>query len=156
MPAAQKSPTRVLVQNRRARHLYDIVDTLEAGIELKGSEVKSLRAGRGSILEAFVAPFRGQLWVKGMHIPQYENFGGWPLDPVRERRLLLHKRQIERLAGAATQKGMTIVPLEVYLSERGFVKMKIGLAKGKGAPDRREDMKRRTVERELAREFGVK
>lgn len=155
-PEKRVEENGILVQNRKARHLYDIVDTYEAGMELKGSEVKSLRARHASIAEAYIVPRRGELWVVGMHINPYERVDGWGVNPTRERRLLLHKKEIDRLAGAVSSKGMTIVPLSVYANERGFVKMKIGLARGKAAPDRREDLKKRTVERELAREYSVK
>lgn len=146
----------ILVQNRKARHLYDIIESFEAGIELKGCEVKSLRDGKGSVAEAYIIPRNGELWVTGMHITPYEKVGAaFQENPVRERRLLLHRREIHQLIGGVSAKGMTIVPLSVYLNERGLVKMKIGLARGKAAHDKRQDIRERDTARELAREYRL-
>src|SRR5690606_12974575 len=113
---------RTLLQNRKARHLYEIVETIEVGMELKGSEVKSLRAGTGSIQEAYVLPKGAQMFVTGMMIPPYEKAASFSEPTVRERRLLLHRKEIDQLAGAVSAKGMTRVPLKVYLNDKGIVK----------------------------------
>jgi len=147
---------RVLLQNRKARHLYEITETLEAGMELKGSEVKSLRAGTGSIQEAYVIPKGTQMFITGMTIPSYEKAAAFAEPTVRERRLLLHRKEIEWLAGAVSAKGMTIVPLKVYLNDRGIVKMLIGLAKGKNVVDKRHDIKERDMKRDMERDFKVR
>lgn len=149
-----QSGPRNLITNRKARHLYELVDKIEAGIELRGSEVKSLREGGGSIAEAYVEPRSSQLFVTGMTIPPYSNTAVAFSEPqTRDRRLLLHRREIDRLTGAVAQKGMTIVPLRVYLNERGLVKVEIALARGKSSIDKRQDIKERDVRRELEREY---
>lgn len=151
-----KSGAQTLVQNRKARHLYEIVEKIEAGIELRGSEVKSLREGGGSIQEAYVVPRGNELYLTGMTIPPYAAATSWPEDPARDRRLLLHSREIERLAGSVTQKGMTIVPLRVYLNTKGLVKVEIGLARGKSKVDKRHDLRERDAQRELQREYKIR
>lgn len=146
-----------LVVNRRARHLYEVLDTWEAGIELKGSEVKSLREGGGSIVEAYIIPRGGELYITGMLIPPYSKAAeACSVGATRDRRLLLHKREIEKMSGAVSMKGMTIVPLKLYLNERGLVKLKVGLAKGRSTHDKRDAIKERESKRELAREFKIR
>jgi len=146
-----------LVANRRARHLYEITDTWEAGIELKGSEVKSLREGGGSIVESYIIPRNGELYVTGMLIPPYsKSADACSVGATRDRRLLMHKREIEKISGAVSAKGMTIVPLKLYLNDRGLVKLKVGLAKGKSAHDKRDTIKERDAKRELAREYKLR
>lgn len=152
-----KTGAQDLVVNRRARHLYEVSETHEAGVELKGSEVKSLREGGGSIVEAYVVPRGGEMYVTGMLIPPYSKAGvANTTAAARDRRLLLHKREIAKLTGAVSAKGMTIVPLKLYLNERGLVKMLIGLARGKADRDKRETIKERDAKRELAREFKIR
>jgi len=147
--------TGLVAQNRRARHDYSIEDTMECGIVLTGSEVKSLRLGRGSITEAFAAEKRGELWLSNAHIPEYEGARNFGHAPRRERKLLVHRREIERLIGAVRQDGMTLVPLRIYFNDRGRAKLEIGLAKGKRKIDKRQDIKerewRRTQQRALRR-----
>jgi SsrA-binding protein len=150
------APSNVLVTNRKARHLYEILDTLEAGIELRGSEVKSLRENGGSIVEAYVEPRGTELFVTGMTIPPYSQASAWTEPTTRPRKLLLHRREIDRLAGQVAQKGMTIVPLRVYLNPRGLVKVEVGLAKGKTHVDKRHDIRERDAKRELAREYKLR
>ncbi len=147
---------KILVQNRKANHLYHIIERIEAGIELKGSEVKSLRDGGGSIAEAYIVPKGEEIYVVGMTIPPYTKAAAFTEPSTRDRKLLLHRKEIDRLAGSVTQKGMTIVPLKVYLSERGLVKIEVGLARGKDAIDKRHDIKERDLKRELAREYKVR
>jgi len=140
--------------NRRARHEYFILETLEAGLELSGTEVKSLRAGGGvSINEAYARHRDGELWLLGMHIPPYKEGSFSNHDPRRPRRLLLHKRQIEHLAGRAGEKGLTIVPLRLYFT-RGRAKIELGLAKGKKLWDKRRATMEREAKREVARDLA--
>ena len=147
---------RVLLSNRKARHTYDLSDNLEVGIELKGSEVKSLREGGGSIAEAWVSPRGDELYVVGMTIPPFSKSGAYIEPSTRERRLLLHKREIEKYAGASSIKGMTIVPTKVYLNERGKVKLEIALGRGRNQGDKRSAIRERDVKRELEREYKIK
>jgi len=126
------------------------VESYETGIVLTGTEVKSLRQGKGSIKEAFGLIKRGEVWLEGMHITPYEQGNRYNHDPVRARKLLLHKREIERLVGAVEQKGFALVPLELYFSN-GRAKVTLALGRGKKVYDRREDIKRRIADREMAR-----
>lgn len=151
-----KDAPRELVRNRKAYHLYHVVEKIEAGIELNGPEVKSLRDGGGSIAEAWIVPLGTELFVRGMTIPPYVKATAWVESSTRDRKLLMHRKEIDRFAGAATQRGMTIIPLAVYLNERGKIKMAVGLCKGKDAADRRDDIKERDVKRELAREYKIR
>jgi SsrA-binding protein len=156
MAKKDKNASDQLITNRKARHLYDIIDKFEAGIELRGSEVKSLRENGGSIVEAYVVPIGGEMFITGMTIPPYSQASAWVEASTRDRKLLLHKREIERLAGAVSQKGMTLIPLRVYLTPRGLVKVEIGLGKGKSQIDKRQDIKERDTMRELQREYKVR
>lgn len=149
-PAATTKRERVSVaRNPKATHDYHILETLEAGLMLRGTEVKSLRAGKASIREAYATLRNAELWLEGMHITPYEQGNRWNHDPVRSRKLLLHRRELERLIGQL-QQGRTLVPLELYFI-RGKAKLALGLAIGKKAHDRREDLKRRIADREIAR-----
>ena len=139
-----------VARNPRATYDYHLLDQWEAGIVLTGTEVKSLRNGKGSIKEAYATLRNGELWLEGMHITPYEQGLRWSPAPVRSRKLLLHRREIQRLIGAVEQKGFTLVPLELYFN-RGKAKVAIALAKGKKQHDRREDIKRRIADREMAR-----
>lgn len=145
--------TRVAAQNRKARHNYEIEDTLEAGIVLVGSEVKSLRGGRASIGEAFAVERDGELYLVNAHIPEYDAANRNNHAPMRPRKLLVHRRQRDKLMGAISREGMTLVPLSVYFNDRGLVKVQLGLGRGKQKGDKREDIKRRDWEREKAREL---
>lgn len=141
---------RTLASNRRARHDYFIEETYEAGLALKGWEIKSLRAGRASLAEAYVAVRDGQAWLVNAHITPYQPRSHEVQDPRRERKLLLHGQQIAELAGKASAKGYTVVPLRIYL-KRNLAKAEIGLARGKRRYDKREDIRRREHEREVER-----
>ena len=143
--------TGLVAQNRRARHDYTIEDTMEAGIMLMGSEVKSLRLGRGSITEAFAGEKNGEIFLMNAHIPEYDGARNFGHAPRRERKLLLHRRQIERLIGAVRREGVTLVPLRLYFNDRGRAKLEIGLAKGKRQVDKREAIKDRDWRRDQAR-----
>ncbi len=141
---------KVVVTNRKARHEYFIEDTLEAGLELTGTEIKSIRAGRANLQEAHIAPRGGEMWVVGMHVAQYDPAHHANHDPLRPRKLLMHRREIDRWAEAAQQKGYTIIPLRLYL-RRGMAKLEIGLAKGKKLYDKRETIAKRDSERRIRR-----
>jgi SsrA-binding protein len=138
---------RTLALNRKARHLYHVLEKEVAGIELAGTEVKAIRAGRINLKEAFVVFDGGEAFLVSCHIGHYENSGYAVHDPVRRRKLLLHKRQIERLAAKVREKGLTVVPLAVYLDGR-WIKVEIALVRGKHAQDKRETLRQRTLDRE--------
>jgi len=138
------------VDNRRARFEYHILESMEAGIVLTGTEIKSVREGGVSISEAYARLRDGELWLLGMHIPPYKQGSFSNVDPNRPRKLLLHREQIERLGGRAAEKGLTIVPLRMYFT-RGRAKVEIGLARGKKIWDKREATAKRDVQREIAR-----
>lgn len=142
-----------MARNPKATYDYFILETLEAGIQLRGTEVKSLRAGKASIKEAWGQVRNGEVWLEGMHITPYEQGNRWNHEPIRSRKLLLHRREIERLIGAVEQGGRTLVPLELYF-ERGKAKVALALARGKKSHDRREDLKKRIHDREVARELA--
>ncbi len=143
---------KVLVaQNRKARHNYQIEDSLEAGLVLTGTEVKSLRQGRASIVEAYAADQQGELYLFNSHIPIYDAAGRFNHQPKRLRKLLLHSRELARLIGLIRREGYTLVPLSLYFNERGIAKVELGLARGKRKVDKRETEKRRDWQRQKAR-----
>jgi len=141
---------KVIVTNRRARHEYHIEESLEAGLVLTGTEVKSLRSGRASLAEAYGRVEGGEVWLHHLHIPPYDAGNIFNHDPLRRRKLLLHQQQIRRLEGKATQKGYTLIPLQLYFS-RGRVKVEIALARGKKLYDKREAISEREAGREAQR-----
>lgn len=141
---------KVITRNRRARHNYSIEEDFEAGIALKGSEVKSIRAGRVSIAEAYVRISGGEAWVVGMHIARYKPAGVFQPDETRQRRLLLHRREIHRLRVGVERRGMTIVPLELYFRGK-LAKLRIGIGHGKRRYDKRQEIRRREDERAAQR-----
>ncbi|MSO72206.1 MAG: SsrA-binding protein SmpB [Rhodospirillaceae bacterium] len=145
-----------VAQNRKARHEYAIDETVEAGIMLTGSEVKSLRLGRCTLLESFAQPENGELFLINAHIPAYEGASHFQHNERRKRKLLLHRREIDRLMAAVGRKGMTLVPLSLYFNDRGKAKVQLGLAKGKTHVDRRDDIKKREWQREQARVMRAK
>ena len=142
---------KVVAQNRKARHNYLIEDTVEAGIVLTGSEVKSLRGGRGSITECYAADKDGELYLINSHIPIYEPAGRFNHEPRRPRKLLLHRRQLEKLMGAINREGYTLVPLSIYFNERGRAKVELGLGRGKKKHDKRAAIKERDWQRQKRR-----
>jgi SsrA-binding protein len=146
------SPTKLIVSNRKARHEYHILDTYEAGIALTGTEVKSLRDGRANLQDAFASFNRGELWLNNLHISPYEMGNRFNHDPVRPRKLLLHRRELRKLVGQVEQKGLTLVPLDLHFRS-GIAKVAIALVRGKQLHDKREDVKKRDAEREMARGF---
>jgi SsrA-binding protein len=139
-----------VASNRRARHTYEILERFEAGLELTGSEVKSLRAGGAQIAEAYAAVEGGEAWLRGAHIPPYEPAAAQNHEPERPRKLLLHKREIERLAGQSQKKGLTVVPLRIYF-KGPRAKAEIALARGKEQRDRRRELRDRDQQREIDR-----
>ncbi len=152
MPQSSNRDTdrKVIASNRKARHNYAIVDTYEAGLVLTGTEVKSLRAGRASLVDGFATIRDGEVWLQGVHIPEYTQ-GTWTNhEPRRQRKLLLHREQIERLLGKTKESGLTLVPLQLYFSG-GRVKVELALAKGKRSYDKRQDLARRDAQQEIAR-----
>lgn len=142
--------SNVLAQNKKARHDYSIVDTVEAGIVLTGTEIKSVRAARIQLKDGFAQIKNGEAWLVNVHIAPFEQGNIWNQDPERTRKLLLKKREIDRLANELKGSGMTLVPLKVYL-KNGFAKVLIGLAKGKHDYDKRESIKRREQDRDIKR-----
>jgi len=142
---------KVVVQNRRARHDYDILETYEAGIALKGTEVKSLREGKVSLQDAYAKVEDGEVWLYQMHISPYEQGGRFNHDPKRPRKLLLHKYEIRKLIGRTQERGLTLIPLKVYFNDRGIAKVELALAKGKKLYDRRREIARRIEERDVER-----
>jgi len=143
--------TGTVAQNRKARHDYKIEDTIEAGLVLTGTEVKSLRLGRGNIQQSYAAAEDGGLYLINAYIPEYEGAKHFGHEPRRKRKLLLHAREIEKLGAEVARKGMTLVPLSLYFNDRGIAKLKLGLARGKTNVDRRETVKERDWNRQKAR-----
>ena len=147
-----KQAKKLIANNKKAYHDYFIEDKYEAGISLAGTEVKSLRMGRCSVKEAFIRIEKGEVYVYNMHIAAYEKGNIFNKDPLRVRKLLLHKREIRKIEGQIAQKGYTVVPLSVYFSG-SLVKVEIGLAKGKKSYDKRQDIAKKDQRREAERKF---
>lgn len=141
---------KVVASNRKARHEYEILDTFEAGLVLKGPEVKSLRDGKVGFQDAFARLERGEVWLYSLHISPYEQAGRENEDPLRTRKLLLHKHEIRRLVGQVEEKGLTLIPLQIYF-RGGYAKVTMALAKGRKLYDKREKLKRKTQEDEARR-----
>ena len=147
-----KTEGRLIANNKKAYHDYFILEKYEAGIVLHGTEVKSLRMGKCSVKEAFTRIENGEMFIYGMHISPYEKGNIFNKDPLRVRKLLLHKKEIDKIYGKMREKGITVVPLRVYFSD-SLVKVEIGLAKGKKLYDKREDIAKKDQRREAQREF---
>lgn len=150
-----KETQKLVANNKKAYHDYFIDENYEAGIELHGTEVKSMRMGKCSIKEAFIRIENGEVFVYGMHVSPYEKGNLFNKDPLRVKRLLLHKYEINKLAGKVAEKGYTLVPLQVYFKE-GRVKVEIGLARGKKLYDKRADIAKKDMRREAEKEFKVR
>lgn len=146
----EKTNIKVLVQNRKARHEYFILETFECGIELCGTEVKSLRNGKANLTDAYASIDNGEVFIKGMNISPFEQGNIFNRDPLRVRKLLLHKHEIRKLIGQIKQQGLTLIPLSVYL-KGSLVKVSLGLAKGKKLYDKREDIAKRDAKRDAER-----
>ncbi|MCT8998924.1 SsrA-binding protein SmpB [Chelativorans intermedius] len=150
--AKQKNPNiRTVAENRKARFAYEVQDTLEAGLALTGTEVKSLREGQANIQESYASVEGGELWLINSYVPEYSAGNRFNHEPRRRRKLLVSRRELARLAQAVEREGMTIVPLRLYFNERGIAKLQIALARGKKLHDKRETVKKRDWSREKAR-----
>ncbi|UOM34004.1 SsrA-binding protein SmpB [Acuticoccus sp. I52.16.1] len=143
--------SRTVAENRKARFNYEILDDLEAGIQLQGTEVKSLREGRSNLGESYAGESGGELWLYNAYIPEYQQANRFNHETKRPRKLLLHRREMGKLIGAIAQEGLTLVPLSMYFNARGIAKVKLGLAKGKKTHDKRETEKKRDWQRDKAR-----
>ncbi len=145
-----KTSFKTIAENRKARHEYFILDSYEAGIELVGTEVKSIRRGGVNLKDSWCSIDDGELWVKGMHISPYDHGNIFNRDPMRVRKLLLHKKQIMQLLGKVKQEGLTLIPISLYF-KGSMVKMQVGLCKGKKLHDKRDDMAERAAKRDIER-----
>ena len=150
-----KTSTKLIANNKKAYHDYFILDTYEAGIALHGTEVKSLRMGKCSVKESFIRVENGEVFINGMHISPYEKGNIFNKDPLRPRKLLLHKAEINKMLGKTKEKGMAIVPLKVYF-KGSLVKVEIGLARGKKLYDKRNDIAKKDQQREAQRDFKIR
>jgi len=147
--------SRTITVNRKAYHDYHILDRFEAGIVLKGSEIKSIRAGRIDLRDAYARQENGELWLYNTHIASYDAASYNTHEPTRPRKLLLHRKEIDNLAGTVTQRGLTLVPLKLYI-KHGVAKVELGVAKGKKLYDKRETLARRDADREMDRALKLK
>ena len=150
-----RSGSKVIANNKKAYHDYFIDETYEAGIVLHGTEVKSMRMGKCSVKESFIRIENGEMFVYGMHVSPYEKGNIFNKDPLRVKKLLLHKYEINKMAGKVAEKGYTLVPLQVYFKE-GKVKVEIGLARGKKLYDKRADIAKKDIKREAEKEFKIR
>lgn len=147
-----KGEGKTVAQNKKAYHDYFIEETYEAGIVLQGTEIKSIRAGKVNLKDSYARIQNGEMWIYGMHVSPYEQGNRYNHDPLRFRKLLLHKREISKLYGESKESGYALVPLKLYL-KNGFAKVLLGLAKGKKNYDKREDLKKKEAKREIERAF---
>ncbi len=147
----KNTQAHINIKNRKARFEFEILDTLVSGIVLKGSEIKSIREGKASLQEGYCYIERGEMWIKNMHISEYKQAANANHDPTRKRKLLVKKKEIEKFQKKTEEKGLTIVPLRLFISSRGFAKMEIGLAKGKKIFDKRQDLQKKDMKREIER-----
>lgn len=152
---AKNNNSNVVAKNRRARHDYDIEETMEVGLVLKGTEVKSLRKGKASIQDAYAYVQDGEVFVSNLHISPYEQGNIYNVDPLRTRKLLLNKREILKLQMAVTQKGLTLIPLSIYF-KRGYAKMDLAVARGKKNYDKRQDIAKKDAERRMRQHSSEK
>jgi SsrA-binding protein len=156
MAQAKERPLKIVADNRKARFNYEIGETFEAGVALTGSEVKSLRAGKATIAESYADSRDGEIWLINANITEYKQAGRDNHPPKRPRKLLLHKRQINKLIGAVDRQGYTVVPLKLYFNEKGRAKVEIALARGKKLHDKRDTLKKRSWDRERGRLLRAK
>lgn len=143
---------KIIVENRKAFHDYTILESYEAGVALRGTEVKSIREGAVNLRDSYGKPIKGEIYLLNMHISPYEEGNRFNVDPKRNRKLLLHKAEVNRLIGKVTEKGLTLIPLRLYL-KGGLVKVELALARGKRIYDRRESLRLKAIEREVEREL---
>ncbi len=148
--------SKLIANNKKARYEYFVEESYEAGIVLVGTEVKSIRLGKVSIKEAYAETKEGELFIKNMHISPYEMGSSFNVESLRVRKLLLHKREIKKLQGLASQDGYTLIPLQIYLNDRGLIKVQVGVCKGKKLYDKRESSATKDIERKLQKEFKGK
>jgi len=149
---ARQTGEKLITDNRRARHEYHLLERVEAGLALTGSEVKSLRQGQATLQRAYADPRDGELWLVGVHIPAYEQASVEPHDPDRDRKLLLHRRQIDQLSSKVAERGLTLVPTRLYFKD-GRAKVELALARGKEVRDKRRDIAERETKRRIEREL---
>ena len=142
---------KIIATNKKARHDYFIEETYQAGVALTGTEIKSVRAGKVSIKESYAKVEHGEVIIYGMNISQYEQGNRFNVDPLRPRKLLLHKREIRKILGATTEQGLTVVPLQMYINEKGLAKIDIAIARGKKLYDKRDDMSKKDADRKMER-----
>ncbi|GER65925.1 SsrA-binding protein SmpB [Weizmannia acidilactici] len=150
-----KGEGKVLAQNKKASHDYFIEETYEAGLVLQGTEIKSIRAGRVNLRDSFARVEKGEVYVYGMHISPYEQGNRYNHDPLRPRKILLHRREIDKLAGVVKEQGYSLIPLKIYI-KNGYAKVLIGLARGKKNYDKREALKKKEAAREIERAFKAR
>jgi SsrA-binding protein len=153
MAGRQYEGEHTVASNRKARHDFDILETYECGIRLTGDEVKSLRGGRASLVDCYARAAKGEVWLEGMHVPAYEQGDKRTHQPLRPRKLLLHRREIEKLAAETAEKGLALVPLRVYFSH-GMCKVELALARGRRRHEKRQAIAKREAQREVEREMG--
>jgi SsrA-binding protein len=151
--AEEEKKRKYVAQNRKARHEYEILESFDAGIVLTGTEIKSVRAGKVSMSDSFARPDGGEMWLLNMHIAPYEQGNRFNVESRRTRKLLLHKAEIQRITGRINEKGLTVIPLSVYL-QRGYAKVHLGIGRGKKIYDKREDIANRDRNREAERELA--
>ena len=151
MANSKTNKSNVAAENRKARFHYEIIDTLEAGLVLTGTEIKSLRGGKATIAESYATEEGGEIWLINSYVPEYLQANRFNHEPKRRRKLLVHKAQRNRLAGAVQRDGMTLVPLKIYFNEKGRAKLELAVARGKNAPDKREALKERDWNRQKQR-----
>jgi SsrA-binding protein len=149
---SENAGKKFITVNRKARHEYEVLEKFEAGMVLTGTEIKSVRAGRVNLADAFARPQNGEMWLFNMHIAPYEHGNRFNVESRRPRKLLLHRREIERITGRVNEKGLTVVPLALFL-QRGYAKVELGLARGKQLHDKRRDIAKRDVDRDARREL---
>ena len=147
-------PDKTIALNRKARHEFTIEETFEAGVVLTGTEIKSVRAGKVNLADAFARIDRGEAWLVGAHIAPWEGGNRLNHEPKRDRKLLLHRGQIDQLLGRTKAKGLTLIPLKIYITSRGKAKLELGLGKGKQLYDRRREIQARDIRREVERELA--
>jgi SsrA-binding protein len=153
MAGRREEGEKTVASNRKARHDYDLLETFETGIRLTGDEVKSLRAGRASLVDCFARVRDGEVWLEGMHVPPYEQGDKRSHQPLRPRKLLMHRREIERLDAVMQEKGLSLVPLRVYFTH-GLAKVELALARGRRKYEKRQAIAKREAEREMLRAAG--
>ncbi len=145
-----KQEIKIIAKNKKAAHDYFILETYEAGIELFGTEVKSVRAGKVNLKDSWCNVVNGEMLANGVHISPYEQGNRFNTDPMRPKKLLLHKKEIQKLIGYTSQQGLTLVPLNMYINEKGLAKMELAVARGKKLYDKREDLQKKDIQRKMA------